>query len=517
MSQWDLKFDTDFDSDLPALPESVLTKDRQELDTSGDLWQLRANADGGGMVDVDFRSLSAVASPRFTAIAKLFVARKARVSATHSLKNIAQALGRAARFWRDRKSDAKVDWGRLDLAACQALLTHGLRSPTGVGGNDFAHVRALYEWGCHFARLKDFNPLVAMDLRSIRAPGNLKGQRVLSGDPETGPFSPEEVELLDQAIRAGTGDSRSVVLVQIFQELGLRPIQVLRTRWSGLRKYEARTVDAGQPRVMTRYTLSIPRAKERGENRIEEVRPISRLLGDRLEELKPHATGAETALLWWLHPDTSSEDARYLVQAWVDAAQIISPVTGEALKANPSRFRYTLATEAARDGASKFDIAHLLFQKDLQNVEVYIDAAGTVMQQIEKSLDKAFGEDIEHFLGRVASASDLSPHKGVTKRVIPGTFPQLPDVKPMSLGLGACGQNIQADGLCKLAPPLACYRCPKFAAFREADHKTIGDALEEMARTKFSGRADDRIGGELVFTIRAIRDLERQINGDAGQ
>jgi hypothetical protein len=247
------------------------------------------------------------------------------------------------------------------------------------------------------------------------------------------------------------------------------------------------------------------------------VRPISRLLGDRLEELKPHATGAETALLWWLHPDTSSEDARYLVQAWVDAAQIISPVTGEALKANPSRFRYTLATEAARDGASKFDIAHLLFQKDLQNVEVYIDAAGTVMQQIEKSLDKAFGEDIEHFLGRVASASDLSPHKGVTKRVIPGTFPQLPDVKPMSLGLGACGQNIQADGLCKLAPPLACYRCPKFAAFREADHKTIGDALEEMARTKFSGRADDRIGGELVFTIRAIRDLERQINGDAGQ
>ncbi|PZS62953.1 hypothetical protein A7X64_08035 [Stenotrophomonas maltophilia] len=62
-----------------------------------------------------------------------------------------------------------------------------------------------------------------------------------------------------------------------------------------------------------------------------------------------------------------------------------------------------------------------------------------------------------------------------------------------------------------MAPPITCYRCPKFAAFREVDHKAVGDSLEAMARSRFGDRADDRIGGELVLTIQAIRDLERQI------
>lgn len=498
-------------SDLPALPETVLTKDRQELNTGGDTWSLRANIDGGGVVEVDYRRLRKLCSDRFILIIKLFVAKKAATSAAWSLRNIVQAVVRSVRYWGQRSQDRQVDWSSLGIADFQALLSYGLESPHGIGGNDFAHLRAIYAWGAHVARLNDFDPELSLQLKGMKAPGNLKGRKVLSSDPEEGSFTPEEVELLDQVLKRGTGDPKGAIIAQLFQELGLRPIQVLRTRWSGLHRFEANVVEAGQTRKLVRYVLSVPRAKERGEHRAEEVRPISTLLGDRLEKFKPGMHDEKTPLCWWLAPDTSSLDLRHLVQGWVDEAGIVSPRTGDLLKANPSRFRYTLATEAARDGASRFDIAHLLFHVDLQNVEVYFDAAGTVMDQIEDSLERAFGSHLNRFQGKLAGATDVTPYEGLQRRVVPGVFPQLPEAPILQMGLGACGHDVQQFGICKLAPPITCYRCPKFAAFREVDHKAVGDALEAMARSRFGDRADDRIGGELVLTIQAIRDLERQI------
>ncbi len=498
-------------SDLPALPATVLTKDRQELSTRGEKWELRANVDGGGLVEVDYRPLRKLCSDRFILIVKLFVAKKAATSAAWSLRNIVQAVARSVRHWSTGSRKDIVNWSDLRISDFQAVLSLGLQSPQGVGGNDFAHVRAIYAWGAHVARLTDFDPELSLQLKGIKAPGNMKGRKVLSSDPEQGNFTPEEVELLDQALKRGSGDPKGGIIVQLFQELGLRPIQVLRTRWSGLHRFEVNVVEAGQTRALVRYVLSIPRAKERGEHRVEEVRPISTLLGDRLEKLKPSMHDETTPLCWWLDADSSSSDLRNLSQGWVDEAGIVSPRTGDLLKANPSRFRYTLATEAARDGASRFDIAHLLFHANLQNVEVYFDAAGTVMDQIEERLDRAFGNHLNRFQGKIASAADVSPHEGLQRRVVPGVFPQLPEAPILQMGLGACGHDVQQSGICKLAPPITCYRCPKFAAFREVDHKAVGDALEAMVRSRFGDRADDRIGGELVLTIQAIRALERQI------
>lgn len=503
-------------SDLPELPEAVLTKDRQDLSTQGDIWSLRANSDGGGLVEVDYRPLRKLCSDRFILIVKLFVAKKAATSAAWSLRNIVQAVARSVRCWRTGSRTGSVNWSQLRISDFQAVLSSGLESPQGVGGNDFAHLRAIYAWGAHVARLADFDPALSLQLKGIKAPGNMKGRKVLGSNPEEGNFTPEEVNLLDQALKRGSGDPRGVIIAQLFQELGLRPIQVLRTRWSGLRRFEANVVESGETRTLVRYVLSIPRAKERGEHRVEEDRPISTLLGERLDKLKPSMHDETTPLCWWLDPDTSSTDLRYLLQGWVDEVGIVSPRTGDLLKANPSRFRYTLATEAARDGASRFDIAHLLFHVDLQNVEVYFDAAGTVMDQIEKRLDRAFGNHLNRFQGKVASAMDVSPHEGLQRRVVPGVFPQLPEAPILQMGLGACGHDVQRSGICKLAPPITCYRCPKFAAFREVDHKAVGDALEAMARSRFGDRADERIGGELVLTIQAIRDLERQIAEERG-
>lgn len=505
-------------SDLPPLRPSVLTKDRQTLRIDGDLWDLQAAVDGGGKVQIDFRPLRQRATTRFIEIAKRFVVMRARTYSAWSLANITFALSRTVRLLVENMPDGHlVSWRELSIADCQRVLTHGMKSAIGVGGNDFAHVRALYAWGCHGAELPDFDPSIALALQGIRAPGNLKGQRVLAQDPRNGAFVPEEIALITDAIVAGRGDVHDLVIVQLFAELGLRPIQALRCRWAGLSKYEVNIVEEGRPRTLVRYTLAIPRAKDRGEFRTERNRPISTLLGNRLESLRPSNADANLPLLFWIAGDNAPNLLNRALQRWITASKVISPRTGEELKANAYRFRYSIAVEAARDGASRVQIADLLDHVDLQNVEVYIDAAGTVMEQIESKLDAAFGDHIRHFLGRTVPSVESAPFPGLPKRVIPGVFPQLPAAPVLQLGIGACGQDVRAHGLCKLAPPISCYTCPKFAAFRDAPHREIGDSLEAMARDQFGGTADARIGGELVRTIQAIREIQSQIDQEATQ
>ncbi|MCD9087710.1 hypothetical protein [Stenotrophomonas sp. SY1] len=120
-------------SDLPALPATVLTKDRQELGTGGDVWWLRANNDGGGVVEVDYRPLWGACSDRFISIVKLFIVKKAATSAAWSLRNIVQAVVRAVRYWRAGLKNTHIDWSELTVADFQAILSHGLDSPKRCG------------------------------------------------------------------------------------------------------------------------------------------------------------------------------------------------------------------------------------------------------------------------------------------------------------------------------------------------------------------------------------------------
>ena len=72
-------------------------------------------------------------------------------------------------------------------------------------------------------------------------------------------------------------------------------------------------------------------------------------------------------------------------------------------------------------------------------------------------------------------------------------------------GIGACGANF----LCNLFPPLSCYVCPKFIAWKDAPHEAMLDELEDyvqhMAET--SGNPHDRIPHQLKETILAGKAL----------
>ena len=54
------------------------------------------------------------------------------------------------------------------------------------------------------------------------------------------------------------------------------------------------------------------------------------------------------------------------------AAGLVSPRTGQLLTISPRRFRFTIATHMAEEGASLFHIAEVLDHSDTQNVRVYV-------------------------------------------------------------------------------------------------------------------------------------------------
>jgi hypothetical protein len=100
--------------------------------------------------------------------------------------------------------------------------------------------------------------------------------------------------------------------------------------------------------------------------------------------------------------------------------------------------------------------------------------------------------------------------------MVPGVVLQVPAL-PLDLGgIGLCGRDILADGLCQLAPPLTCYTCPSFAAFRTGPHGPIGDALQKLIDTCMDGDADRRIPMQLEDTVTAIRQLQAQIQQEEG-
>ena len=263
-----------------------------------------------------------------------------------------------------------------------------------------------------------------------------------------------------------------------------------------------------------RYTLKVPRVKKRKEHREERERPISKPLGDLLWELRDReradSTGAEpraeAPLVHWLGAAAEGEIGPRM-QRWVRAIDLVSPRTGEILILNPRRLRYTLATEMARQGASRRKIADVLDHTDLQNVEVYIEASSYVADQVGSKLGPRLDPKVQRFMGKVATPGQHAASSGVPRQVVPGSALQLP-VLPLEMpGVGLCGSKA---GLCDKSPPLHCYTCDKFEAWPDGPHDRVAAAIEERIATEWDGDADIRIPQQLIDALLAIRQLQQQ-------
>ena len=281
---------------LPALHPQVITKDRQVVDTAGDVWRFRASDDGGRLLFIDWPSLVSTAAPlrlseRAVQILKLYLAYRLTFSKGMTVWNDAVMFRRFFRWYvanpvfsRMTGQAGAFAWSQVSEEVFRAFLEHGLS--TASKGNDFARLREMYFWGTFGVQLPEFDPDLALVLKTIRAPGNVKGAAVRFRDPLKGPLDADEQEIVVQAIAASAGMPFDRAIVMLHLELGINPQSAARMKNQDLHLFSVNVVEGGHSRRITKYQIQVPRVKKRKEFRETKTRPISDQLGQLLTELR---------------------------------------------------------------------------------------------------------------------------------------------------------------------------------------------------------------------------------------
>jgi integrase len=482
---------------LPQLPPAIHSLDGQHIDLTEPTWRIRVSADGGQVKLIQWSRLWAVhvLSPEALHIYQHFICDRLQRRKASTVYNDFAAMLRFAR-WMDTQKKQKAEtftWADYTVDLASEYL-HWSLNHTAERGNGFSRLRVLYAWGVA-RQYPGFDLHVLHALKTVTAPGNVKGHHVRSRHATQGPFSGEEKWLITHALQTGQGTDRDRAVVMLFLELGCNPHAAIRLRSADLHR-----IDTAQGAL---YQLDMPRVKKRTAHRETKRRAVSQHLGHLLDDLR--LPDPDSPLLHWLTPHKPEASVYRALRRWGRNARLISPHTGEFLHLHARRFRYTLATHLAEEGASKFHIAEILDHTDLQHVEVYIETTARIADHVARATDSVMVPLVQRFLGRIVDSTAEGVFPDLPQNaVVPAATPHLSllDVG----GVGVCGRNTPRDGLCQLLPPLSCYTCSLFAAFRDGPHHEMLAAIDhylEAARE----RADARILQQLDTVRQAIQQV----------
>lgn len=350
----------------------------------------------------------------------------------------------------------------------------------------------------------------ALYLSERRKPGNEKGAAVRTRDPVHGPFSQAEYTALYKAVDAAYGQGElpqwAAVLTRLLFACGGRISQYAALK---LRDLERRQ-DA--------FVLRLPQVK----NRTAHVRVVfkefnlspqtGRFIKDYVDQLSAEAESEDSAMFpesMVLTEGSARErpstdmffghcTADALRRVFISALREIAPPTERLdyapIPISPRRFRYTLGTRMAEEGASRAVIADALGHADLQNVGVYFEASPKIVENIDKAMDALLAPLANAFRGRLVEDEEHSTHKGA-----PGS--RIIDLRVSTAPLASCSGK--GSG-CAFNKPVACYTCFKFEPWLDAPHEKILARLEaERARL-----ADDpqmaRINDDAINAVRQV-------------
>jgi integrase len=490
-------------ADLPALPNQITSLDGQTVATCGPVWRLRSAADGGKIMVFNWAGVEPktvgqppVYSLRARRLMQLYIADcLTRRQATTAYVYYATFLWLGRWFVAQPDWYLKVcqpggfEWSRLDEALARAILDWGIEE-TASNGDYFRHLRIFYHWGMAL-QYPDFNLETARILKSIKATMHPVGHHVRFRHPAKGPFSPAERTLIVEAVRTAKGKETDRALVMLCLELGLHPKAAARLMNQDLRRFET-----SQGLF---YQLAVPRVKKRSVTRETKRRPISQRLGQLLNQLQQGA--ATDHLLHWLNPDQPEGDLATALQRWAKEVALISPRTDARLHLTARRFRYTLATHLAEEGASKYHIAAILDHTDLNYVGVYTETTSTIAVQVAEATDALLTPVVQRFLGQLVEADAADPNE-----IILTPTPHLSAPGLELAGIGVCGRSLSGAEACSLFPPLSCYLCPSFAAWRTGPHQDVLRSIETYL-SSHEARLDARIQAQLEEVRQAIAEL----------
>lgn len=172
---------------------------------------------------------------------------------------------------------------------------------------------------------------------------------------------------------------------------------------------------------------------------------------------------------------------------------VISERTGATIALNPSRFRYTLGTNLAREGQGELVIAEALDHSDTQNVGVYVKNIPDIVERIDKAIALQLAPFAQAFRGLLVT-SEREARRGddPSSRVSNG-----------SANVGTCGSH----GFCGALAPIACYTCAHFQPWLDGPHEEVLDGLVEKRDRIRDNCGDIKVASINDRLILAVSDV----------
>ncbi|WP_219703975.1 site-specific integrase [Marinomonas lutimaris] len=335
----------------------------------------------------------------------------------------------------------------------------------------------------------------------------VRGVPVLSLDPENGPFSALEFEAIGmraaQKFAEGKLSVEGYALISLFKATGRRPDQICSLK---VKDFSMSSKHIGTPI----YVVKIPRIKQGGQlfrsefkafgllnyvGQIVEkhisntVLSIQASLGRKLTLLErnelPLFVGRNlynellekplgSYLLDYLKTEVSHLKTQTLSSRLVSAVSslgVISERTGQLIKINPYRFRYTIGTRAAIESAGKQVIATLLDHSDTQHTDVYVANVPEYAVEISKIMNQPLARYASAFAGRI-----IKDESEANEEVFGAT--RIP-LREKDCDVGSCGSS----AFCQDYAPIACYLCTKFRPWVGAPHHLVLQWLMEERKS----------------------------------
>jgi len=355
-------------------------------------------------------------------------------------------------------------------------------------------------------------------LKQLRIQGNLKGEAVLTMDPEYGPFTDIEVQSiqagLDRSLSDGQISLEGYLIVYLYMLLGQRSVQ-----YSALKVCDVSVIRSTDGTPV--YTLRIPRAKQRaqlsrtefkdrvlipqiGELLVAYANQVRAKYADRLPDpseapLFPAKQSRANEPVGFKFHRTSGALADSLERS-VNKLNVASERTGQPIHITATRFRRTVGTRAATEGHGELIIAELLDHTDTQNVGVYVEAVPGIVDRIDRALAMQLAPLAQAFAGVIIENESQATRAGdPTSRICDPRFDA--SMKPM----GNCGKY----GFCGSLAPISCYTCSNFQPWLDGPHEALLTALISE-RERLLASSDVRIASINDRTILAVAEVVRR-------
>lgn len=487
-------------SDLPPMPESVQGY-TEVIDTSTNVWLIRASSDGGNNECCNLNRLAMVTtecipvlSIRAFKLFKLFLIHKLERRKASTVRGYLNSI-RPFLKWlsaHDEQVSFPFEWYSLTPELVEQYRVY-LQDVLYASHAPLSCLCTFYQWGIS-QEYPDFSTDLNYAMKNGIRNRTIDNKYIRDFDPIHGPFDEDERLMIRQALNANVGQPIVRALVMLCYFTGARAHSLVRLKSSDLEKIET----SSDPR----FYLQMPHSKRGTQDRTTLRYRIPLPLGFLLEELKLDI--AESPLLHWLDPKVPERHMREMVKDWAHTADLISLRTGKRMNLTPYRFRHNLATKLAEMNASPLLIAVAMGHKDTRMAHAYIETSETIGDKAGQALDPLAKPLIDRFLGRIlppveASSDDAAETEQTTEIWL--NAPQINLVKTMNIG--RCGRTDQQDGSCNTMP-LGCYTCDYFRPFQNADHDEVSQSIKTF-KEKHRGKVDTR-------TLRQFDEIELAID-----